>query len=364
MKKPLIIFLLLLISSFLSAQEKDSLTQAEKERREQNIQAGNPFKKYGYTPKIATLSKGKYLEWHDLDSIVIIGSVYYNTKTKKITDFVKRDMTNLDAQPLSDIRGRWISPDPLSEEFPSWSPYNFVFNNPLTFTDPTGMAPEHIYELNEKTGDITLKQRTDDNFDTLVAQNGDVIADNIHKAIFNESESINIQENGLTIYDANSNISASLGITMLALSVYTQKEIAWGDYRFNDGDGNPTGNYFIDVMPYAESTYRSVGQQPIAMDGTTFINMYHTHPSFIQKGDLDPISGRISNSNLGSGSASPSDRYITKTSGIIGKHVILGRTGSSILNNSGRDVRTNTYGNSIYKSKQSVKTNLGWKKKF
>src|SRR5690554_100650 len=221
MKKPLIIFLLLLISSFLSAQEKDSLTQAEKERREQNIQAGNPFKKYGYTPKIATLSKGKYLEWHDLDSIVIIGSVYYNTKTKKITDFVKRDMTNLDAQPLSDIRGRWISPDPLSEEFPSWSPYNFVFNNPLTFTDPTGMAPEHIYELNEKTGDITLKQRTDDNFDTLVAQNGDVIADNIHKAIFNESESINIQENGLTIYDANSNISASLGITMLALSVYT-----------------------------------------------------------------------------------------------------------------------------------------------
>ncbi len=142
MNKFLLLFSLFLLGSFLSAQEKDSLTQAEKERREQNIQAGNPFKKYGYTPKIATLSKGKYLEWHDLDSIVIIGSVYYNTKTKKITDFVKRDMSNPDAQPLSDIRGRWISPDPLEEEFPSWSPYNFVLNNPLVFTDPTGLAPE------------------------------------------------------------------------------------------------------------------------------------------------------------------------------------------------------------------------------
>ncbi|MBW7871334.1 MAG: hypothetical protein H3C39_09755 [Flavobacteriia bacterium] len=154
MKKPLIIFLLLLISSFLFAQEKDSLTQAEKERREQNIQAGNPFKKYGYTPKIATLSKGKYLEWHDLDSIVIIGSVYYNTKSKKIIDFVERDMTNPDAQPLSDIRGRWISPDPLAEEFPDWSPYAFVYNNPLRFVDPTGMAGEDIIYLNASGQEI------------------------------------------------------------------------------------------------------------------------------------------------------------------------------------------------------------------
>ena len=138
------IILLLLFGTFVTAQEKDSLTQAEKERREKNIQAGNPFKKYGYTPKIATLSKGKYLEWHDLDSIVIIGSVYYNTKTKKLIDFVERDMTNPDAQPLSDIRGRWISPDPLSEEFPSWSPYNFVYNNPLKFNDPTGMKGEDV----------------------------------------------------------------------------------------------------------------------------------------------------------------------------------------------------------------------------
>ncbi|MFA5621067.1 MAG: polymorphic toxin type 44 domain-containing protein [Weeksellaceae bacterium] len=165
--KQLILIFSLLIAFSATAQEKDSLSQEEKERREQNIQAGNPFKKYGYTPKIATLSKGKYLEWHDLDSIVIIGSVYFNTKTKKVIDFVERDMTNPDAQPLSDIRGRWISPDPLAEEFPSWSPYNFVYNNPLTFTDPTGLAAESIHL--DKYG--TVLKNVDDGDDGVYVHN-------------------------------------------------------------------------------------------------------------------------------------------------------------------------------------------------
>ncbi|HZH87858.1 MAG TPA: RHS repeat-associated core domain-containing protein [Chitinophagaceae bacterium] len=40
--------------------------------------------------------------------------------------------------------GRWLSPDPLAEEFPEWSPYNFVENSPLVLIDPTGMGPEDI----------------------------------------------------------------------------------------------------------------------------------------------------------------------------------------------------------------------------
>lgn len=122
----------------------DSLTPQEAERRRKNIAIGNPFAKYGYYPKIATLSKGKYLEFHDMDSIVKIGSVRFNRKTKSITEFREIDLSDPDAQPYLDTAGRWISPDPLSEEFPSWTPYNFVFNNPLKFTDPDGRAPEEV----------------------------------------------------------------------------------------------------------------------------------------------------------------------------------------------------------------------------
>ncbi len=127
-------------------KSSDSLSPQEAERRRKNIEKANPFKKYGFYPKIATLSKGKYLEAHDLDSITNIGSVKFNRKTRKIVEFREIDLSNPDAQPYLDTAGRWFSPDPLSEEFSEWSPYNFTFNNPLKFTDPDGRAPEDATE--------------------------------------------------------------------------------------------------------------------------------------------------------------------------------------------------------------------------
>lgn len=140
MRKIYYLLILLFGFSVLSAQEK--LSKEEKERREKNIQAGNPFAKYGCKAPVATLSKGKYLEVHDLDSIVTIGTSRWHVENKKIVGDIVFDSLNVDTQPIGDAPGRWMSPDPLSEEFPEWSPYNMTYNNPVRYIDPDGMAPE------------------------------------------------------------------------------------------------------------------------------------------------------------------------------------------------------------------------------
>jgi hypothetical protein len=171
-------FLLICLFSlgFLSAQEK--LTKEEKARRDKNIQAGNPFAKFGSKVKIATLSNGKYLEFHDLDSIVIIGTIRWHVYKNKIVGDIIIDSINPDARPIGDAAGLWISPDPLSEEFPSWSPYSFSFNNPIRFVDPDGRAAissewiptiEETKDSNGKVngGKLALKMEERDNAQTL-----------------------------------------------------------------------------------------------------------------------------------------------------------------------------------------------------
>jgi hypothetical protein len=150
MRKIYFLVLCFLTFGVLSAQEK--LSKEEQARREKNIQAGNPFAKFGYKGKVATLSKGKYLEVHDLDSIVTIGSIRFHVDKKQIVGNIVIDTTDMYARPIGDTPSRWLSPDPLSEEFPSWSPYTMSFNNPIRFVDPDGRAPKDIIVLNNPNG--------------------------------------------------------------------------------------------------------------------------------------------------------------------------------------------------------------------
>jgi|GEM_PF-1294090 len=89
--------------------------------------------------EILTLSKGKYEELHDRDSVVQIGQSLFHVDRKAMVGFVEVEdgVTMMEAE----VSSRWLSPDPKMAEFPSWSPYNFVKNNPISLFDPDGRAP-------------------------------------------------------------------------------------------------------------------------------------------------------------------------------------------------------------------------------
>ena len=48
--------------------------------------------------------------------------------------------------------GRFTTPDLLWSAFPAQTPYHYAYNSPLTYRDPTGLAPEKEKEREELMG--------------------------------------------------------------------------------------------------------------------------------------------------------------------------------------------------------------------
>ena len=103
-----------------------------------SLQAQNPYKSIGKEAEVLTLSNGKYQEFIPNDTLVVIGSVIYNTVTDEVVAFAVPDtvLTELGFEP--EVRSRFLSIDPHASRYPSISPYSYVANNPLKWIDPDG----------------------------------------------------------------------------------------------------------------------------------------------------------------------------------------------------------------------------------
>lgn len=66
----------------------------------------------------------------------------------------------------------WLNVDPLAEKMPSWSPYAYAFDNPVRYTDPTGMEPVDDYKLHKNGRLELIRRRKNDSFDRYYNENG------------------------------------------------------------------------------------------------------------------------------------------------------------------------------------------------
>jgi RHS repeat-associated protein len=105
--------------------------------------------------------------------------------------------------------GRWMNIDPLAQDYYEWSPYNYAFNSPMIFVDPTGLGPIYDkdgnligYEVEEGQGPTQIAK--DLNTIGLQAEVNylDIVNSNPEK--FEHIEDVNdINDEGFTELDIN-----------------------------------------------------------------------------------------------------------------------------------------------------------------
>lgn len=109
--------------------------------------------------ELLTLSNNVYLESHDVDSVVIIGSALFNVKTNKVIGFTFSNNNGYGGLE-EELMGRWLSPDVYESRLAYSSPYSFAVNKPIIATDPNGKFVRFLNESGKESFTENLKNLT------------------------------------------------------------------------------------------------------------------------------------------------------------------------------------------------------------
>ena len=119
-------------------------------------QSKNPYKSIGKKSQTLTLTKGKYEEFFDQDSIQQVGSVLMNVRTMRVVKLLDEKDTKQRLENEKD--SRFLSVDPLMHSYPMSTPYAYAMNDVIRCIDLDGAEKKVVvHYLDGFYGDGTPK---------------------------------------------------------------------------------------------------------------------------------------------------------------------------------------------------------------
>lgn len=220
--------------------------------------------------------------------------------------------------------GRWFSPDPLANRYPSLSPYVYVANNPVAFFDPNGMeisgdsssVAQAAEQVNQALADkgiegasasVAKKEVAKTGLSGLFAKVANLLGGNVSttKTVFSLSlegfDNISAKDPLLSASDnalatgafgmLNDIVNSTETFTVSFTDAYNGASLS-GKYGGGFNDGN--GNTFISPLGNLQSRSKNYGE---SAKGIFFHEMVgHTHPNSTNAS----VMNRIFNNRFGS----------------------------------------------------------------
>ena len=184
----------------------------------------------------------------------------------------------------------WLSVDPMSDKYPSMSPYNYCANNPVILVDPDG---RDIYTFDE-TGKLIDQCKDETGFDqvNIIKTDGTLTEGDKYSygTITNEFSEELIQKTGNKIVVPIFHISGDENAKSIFEFVANNTDVEWSRVAVGDESGDNGNNYLNTTQ---EKTHVAISKQVSKMN---WREQYHNHPSGNTSLSVEDILGPMKSS--------------------------------------------------------------------
>lgn len=208
----------------------------------------------------ASLSWGLFDETFSNKPTERIGNTLFNTKTKKITSFLK-DQNLYNNYNFDPVVFAW-NIDPLAHQYPYASPYSCFNNNPIYFNDPTGKSGEAVIDKQSRTITVSMNIKVYGT-EASVAR-ASQIAKQVQKAYNDANGSVVVDGVSYKVkFQVNGEYKAWNSLVEMEMEtnkdyknnyIRTEKETDKGDVSYTDKLGGNSGFWSTNQMKKNKTT--------------------------------------------------------------------------------------------------------------